>query len=252
MSPDCTSAKWHSKLNHETGWTCLSAPLHIIGIITIILSAPRRTWRRHHHHIHILLVAALLSRVVAAMMTRVVAALLWLRCCHGWWLRCCHGWWPHCCGCAVVTGGGSYSLSPPQLALFAANHHHHHHHHHHPISTPPHTVRRYHHRQRIPYLHPNSHCSPTIFTIHLANLRQPLVHLGVHLGIFHRNPYLLTWCIWGRTSRPCILLPSHSLDPLRRFRQRFEQISSAECYISTTSIPITCTRRLHLMVNARE
>ena len=22
MSPDCTSAKWHSNLNHETGWTC--------------------------------------------------------------------------------------------------------------------------------------------------------------------------------------------------------------------------------------
>ena len=130
-----------------------------------------------------------------ALLSRVVAALFWLRCCHWWWLhcrRCCHGWWLRCCRAAVAAAPVVATLPPPHLALFAAiiiiiiiiiiitlspphltlfadiiivNEF--------PISTPTRTVRRYHHRQRIPYLHPNSHCSPTI-TVHLALFADPL------------------------------------------------------------------------------
>ena len=70
----------------------------------------------------------------------------------------------------------------------------------------------------------HEHSSPTIFTvhlalftdhIHLALLRRPLVDLGVHLGIFHRNPYLLTWWIWGLISLSYILLTCSDSRSLR-------------------------------------
>ena len=110
--------------------------------------------------------AALLSLVVAALsslLSRLVAALL----------SCGR------CGYQHDKLGGAIiiiiiiiiiiTLSPPHLTLFAdiiiVNEF--------PISTPTRTVRRYHHRQRIPYLHPNSHCSPTI-TVHLALFADPL------------------------------------------------------------------------------
>ena len=60
-----------------------------------------------------------------------------------------------------------------------------------PISTPTRTL----HRHHLPYLHPNPHCSPKFGLYRFFN-------------IFLRNPYLLTWLIWGRTFQPLLLLLS--------------------------------------------
>ena len=155
-----------------------------------------------------------------ALLSRVVAALFWLRCCHWWWLhcrRCCHWWWLRCCRAAVAAAPVVATLPPPHLALFAAiiiiiiiiiiitlspphltlfadiiivNEF--------PISTPTRTVRRYHHRQRIPYLHPNSHCSPTI-TVHLALFADPLRIWGYIWGFSIGKEICNVTAVVGRT-----------------------------------------------------